>query len=87
MSREIIKAFTALWLFGMYIMLVVTFMAAYQSPEKAVTVTINRAGEAEAEFLMLLGSLFLATVGTLYIMTDVKRGFLERPAGGHAGRA
>lgn len=87
MSRELIKAFTALWLFGMYVLLVVTFMAAYQSPEKAVMVTINRAGEAEVEFLMLLGSLFLATIGTLYIMTDVKRGFLERAVGGPARQA
>ena len=77
MNRGIIKIFTVLWLFGMYITLMLTFMAAYQSPDKAVMVTINQAGEAEVEFFMLMGALFLATMGTVYIITDIKRDFME----------
>ena len=82
MNREILKIFTVLWLFGMYITLLLTFMAAYQSPDKAVMVTINQAGEAEVEFFMLLGALFLATMGTVYIITDIKRDFMERVVSG-----
>ena len=82
MNREIIKIFTVLWLFGMYITLLLTFMAAYQSPDRVVMVTINQAGEAEVEFFMLLGALFLATMGTFYIITDIKRDFMERAVSG-----
>jgi hypothetical protein len=87
MKREIIKMFSVLWLFGMYITLMLTFVAAYQSPEKAVMVTINQAGEAGVELFVLMGALFLATMGMLYIITDIKRDFMEGVASGPARQA
>jgi hypothetical protein len=81
MKRTILKTFTVLWLFGMYIVLMLTFMAAYQSPDRAVRVAINQAGEAEVEFFMLLGALFLTTMGTLFIITDIRRDLRGRMIG------
>jgi hypothetical protein len=78
MNREIIKAFTVLWLFGMYIVLLLTFTAAYQAPDKVVTVAIDHAGEAEVEFFMLMGALFVTTMGTAFIITDMKKDLSER---------
>ncbi len=78
MKRTILKTFTVLWLFGMYVVLLLTFMAAYQAPDKAVRVVIDQADEAEVEFFMLLGALFLTTMGTLFIITDIRKDFSER---------
>lgn len=81
MKRTVLKTFTVLWLFGMYLVLVLTFMAAYQSPDKAVSVAVNQANEAGVEFFMLLGALFLTTIGTLFIITDIRKDFRERMSG------
>jgi hypothetical protein len=80
MRLTVLKTFTILWLFGMYLMLLVTFMTAYQSPEKSVKVTINQQSEAEIEFFMLTGALFVSTLGTLMIITDIKRDYGKRIA-------
>ena len=78
MKRTMLKAFTVLWLFGMYLVLVFTFMTAYQSPDKAVRITINQIDEAEVEFLMIIGSLFITAMGMFYIITDIRKDFSER---------
>ena len=80
MKMTILKTFTVLWLFGMYVILLLTFMTAYQSPEKLVRVTINSQNEAEVEFFMLTGALFLSTLGTLFLITDIKRDYGQRMA-------
>lgn len=57
MRRTALKLFTIMWLLGMYIMLLTTFLVAYQSPQKAVRVAINQYNEAQMEFFMLTGAL------------------------------
>ena len=78
MKRTILKSFTMLWLFGMYIALLSTFLAAYQSPDKAVTVDINVYEEANIELFVVLLSLFLSTVGMLYIFSDIMGNLNQR---------
>ena len=78
MKLTVLKTFTILWLFGMYLMLLATFMTAYQSPDKSVRVTINQQNEAGTEFLMLSGALFLSTLGTLMIITDIRKDYGRR---------
>ena len=78
MKRTLLKTFTVLWLLGMYIVLMFTFMTAYASPQKAVRVAIDMYSEANFEFYMLLASLGLSLIGTLYIMADIKNDLLER---------
>jgi hypothetical protein len=72
MKRTFLKTFTVLWLFGMYLVLIMTFMAAYQSPSKTVSVAINHYQEANVEFFMLLGSLFITTAGALMLLIDIR---------------
>jgi hypothetical protein len=78
MKREVLKAFTVLWLMGMYIVMIATFMAAYQSPAKTVLVTINQFSEANLEFFMLLGALFLSAAGSLMLLIYIRRDFVTR---------
>jgi nitrate reductase gamma subunit len=78
MKLAILKIFTVLWLMGMYLTLMLTFIAAYDSPQKAVRVAINNYQEANMEMAMLLGSLFVSTIGTAYLILDIRKDFLER---------
>jgi hypothetical protein len=78
MKQTILKTFTVLWLFAMYLVLLFTFIAAYQSPDKAVAVTINQYSEAQLELFILLLSLFLSTVGILYLLTDIRNNLNQR---------
>jgi hypothetical protein len=77
MRKTILKTFTVLWLMGMYIVLLWTFMAAYASPAKSVRVAIDLYNEAHFEFYMLVISLGISLIGTLYIIGDIKNDFLE----------
>jgi hypothetical protein len=77
MKRTILKTFTVLWLLGMYVVLMFTFMTAYASPQKAVRVAIDQYSEAQFEFYMLIASLGLSLIGTIYIITDIKNDFLK----------
>jgi hypothetical protein len=77
MKLAILKMFTVMWLLGMYIVLVWTFMAAYQSPHKAVSIMINNYNEAQAEFYMLLGSLIPAFLGAIFILSDIRNEYAE----------
>jgi hypothetical protein len=78
MKLAILKIFTVLWLMGMYLMLMLTFIAAYDSPQKAVRVAIDNYQEANMEMVMLLGSLFVSTLGAAFLISDIKRDFMER---------
>lgn len=78
MKLAILKIFTILWLMGMYLMLMLTFIVAYDSPQKAVRVAIDNYKEANTEMVMLLGALFVSTIGTAFLISDIKRDFLER---------
>jgi hypothetical protein len=78
MKLAILKIFTVLWLMGMYLMLMLTFIVAYDSPQKAVRVAIDNYQEANMEMVMLLGALFVSTLGTAFLISDIKNDFLER---------
>jgi hypothetical protein len=78
MKLAILKIFTVLWLMGMYLVLTFTFIAAYDSPQKAVRVDINNYQEANVEMFMLLGALFVSTMGTAYLISDIRKDFIER---------
>lgn len=78
MRKTILKTFTVMWLLGMYIVLVWTFMAAYASPQKAVRVMIDSYNEANVEFLMLAGSFLLSLAGAFYIIGDIRKDYFER---------
>lgn len=78
MKRTILKSFTILWLFGMYVVLLSTFLAAYQSTDKAVTVDINMYNEANIELFVVLLSLFISTIGMLYIFSDIMGNLNQR---------
>jgi hypothetical protein len=78
MKRTILKAFSVLWLLGMYSVLFITFLSAYHSPEKAVMVTINQSGEAQFELYMLSAGLMMAFMGTLLIIGDIRNDMLFR---------
>jgi len=78
MRLAILKIFTVLWLMGMYMTLMLTFIAAYDSPQKAVKITINNYQEANMEIAMLLGALFISAIGAAFLILDIKKDFLER---------
>ena len=78
MKRTMLKAFTMMWLFGMQIVLVSTFLSAYQIPEKAVIVEIDNYNEADIELFIVLGSLFLTTVGMFYVFSDINNNLAQR---------
>jgi hypothetical protein len=78
MRRTVVKTFTILWLFGMYLILFNTFIMAYNAPDKVVRVAINHQNEAELEMFMLLGGMFVALLGTAYIILDIKNDFILR---------
>lgn len=78
MKWMVLKAFTVLWLVGMYLAMMFTFAMAYQSPEKAVKVDINQANEADLEFVMLSLGLFVTLVGAAFIMRDIRSDFFNR---------
>jgi len=78
MKLALLKIFTVLWLMGMYLTLVVTFIVAYQNPHKAVTVLINSYDEANSELAMLMAALFITTIGTAFLVSDIRKEFLER---------
>jgi hypothetical protein len=78
MKLAILKIFTVLWLMGMYLMLMLTFIVAYDSPQKAVRVAINSYQEANVEMVMLLGALFISTLGTAFLISDIRKDFLQR---------
>ncbi|MCX6815160.1 MAG: hypothetical protein NTY20_05935 [Candidatus Aenigmarchaeota archaeon] len=78
MKLAILKIFTVLWLMGMYLTLMITFIVAYQSPQKAVRVVVNNYNEANTEMLMLLAALFITTLGTAFLISDIRRDFLDR---------
>ena len=78
MKLAILKIFTVLWLMGMYLTLMITFIVAYQSPQKAVRVVINNYNEANTEMLMLLAALFITTLGTAFLISDIRRDYLKR---------
>jgi hypothetical protein len=78
MKRTMLKLFTVLWLFSMYVMLVWTFMSAYQSPYKSVTVLIDKYSEAQVEFYMLSAGFAFAALGSAFLIFDIRRDFLSR---------
>jgi len=78
MKIAILKVFTVLWLMGMYLTLMLTFIVAYDSPQKAVRVSINSYQEANMEMAMLMGALFATTIGTAFLISDIRKDFLER---------
>jgi hypothetical protein len=78
MKLTILKAFTMLWLMGMYVILIITFMSAYQSPDKTVRIAVNMSSEANLEFVMLTSALFASTLGSLFIFSDIRRSFNQR---------
>jgi len=78
MKLTLLKIFTVMWLIGMYLILMLTFIAAYQSPQKAVRVVINNYNEADTEMLMLMGALFITTLGTAFLISDIRRDYLQR---------
>ena len=78
MKVAILKIFTVLWLMGMYLTLMLTFIVAYQSPQKAVRVVINSYSEANFEMAMLMGALFITTIGTAFLISDIRRDYLKR---------
>ncbi|HJW97419.1 MAG TPA: hypothetical protein VJ485_04625 [archaeon] len=78
MRKTILKTFTVMWLLGMYIVLIWTFMAAYASPQKAVRVMIDNYNEANMEFFMLAGSFVMSLAGTFYIIGDIKKDYFSR---------
>ena len=78
MKRTMLKSFAILWLFGMYIVLMFTFIAAYQTPDKSVMVTVNKYNEANIELFILGLSLFLSTLGMFYIFTDIRNNLNQR---------
>jgi len=78
MKLAILKIFTVLWLMGMYLTLMLTFIMAYDSPQKTVRLAINNYQEANAEMAMLLGSLFISAIGAAFLILDIKKDFLER---------
>ena len=78
MKLTIIKSFTMLWLLAMYIILVITFMSAYQSPDKTVRVAVNLSNEANLEFVMLTAALFISTLGSLFIFSDIRDSLNQR---------
>ena len=77
MKKTILKTFTVLWLLGMYVVLMFTFMTAYASPQKAVKVAIDQYNEANLEFYMLIASLGLSVLGAMYIIGDIRNDFLR----------
>jgi hypothetical protein len=80
MKIAALKVFTILWLLGMYVILLLAFAAAYQSPGKTVTISINMINEANFEFIVLLFALFVTTVGAFFLMIDIKNDYLSRVA-------
>ena len=80
MRKTILKTFTVMWLLGMYMVLMWTFMAAYANPQKAVRVMIDNYDEANIEFFMLTGSFALSMLGTFYIIVDIRRDYFQRVA-------
>lgn len=75
MKRTILKAFTMLWLFGMFVVLMATFLAAFQSPTKTVTISIDTYNEANFELAMMTAALFIVTVGTIFVLADIKNDY------------
>ena len=80
MKLAILKIFTVLWLMGMYLTLMLTFIVAYDSPQKAVRITINSYQEANMEMAMLMGALFASTIGAGLLILDARKDFMERNA-------
>jgi len=78
MKLTLLKVFTVLWLMGMYILLMATFITAYGSPQKAVRVEINSFQEANLEIVMLLVALLVSCIGAAFLISDISRDFLER---------
>jgi heme/copper-type cytochrome/quinol oxidase subunit 1 len=78
MKLTLLKIFTILWLMGMYLMLMATFITAYGSPQKAVRVDINAYQEANLEMAMLLGAFFASFVGAGLLISDIRKEFLQR---------
>ncbi len=78
MKLTMLKTFSVVWLFGMYIVLLLTFLAAFQNPDKTVTIAINLSNEAVFEFYMLTAALFISTLGTLFIISDIKKDYSRR---------
>jgi hypothetical protein len=78
MKLTMLKTFSVVWLFGMYVVLLLTFLAAFQNPDKTVTVAINLSNEAVFEFYMLTGTLFITTLGTMFIISDIKKDYSRR---------
>ncbi|MEM5812330.1 MAG: hypothetical protein QXN71_01470 [Candidatus Aenigmatarchaeota archaeon] len=83
MLRSLIKTFTLLWLLGMYLVLMATFMVAYQSPHKAVRIMIDNYKEAQIELIMLTGGFLIAFLGSCYLFMDIKRDYIKGVSFGH----
>jgi hypothetical protein len=80
MKRTLLKTFTMLWLLGMYIILVFTFLQAFQSPDKSVRVMIDYHSEANIELLMLSSALVVTVIGSYLIFSDISRHYSQRVA-------
>jgi len=55
-----------LFMFGMFILLFITFLTAYNNPSNSVLVTINELGEAKSE-LVLLSMLFTLGISSVVL--------------------
>ena len=78
MKRTALKAFTVLWLFGMFVVLMATFLTAYQSPTKTVSISIDTYDEANIELMMMIFGLFIVTIGTVLILADIRNDYNAR---------
>ncbi|MEM5798196.1 MAG: hypothetical protein QXP39_01775 [Candidatus Aenigmatarchaeota archaeon] len=71
MKGVIIRLFTLSIYLTVYIVLLLTFMTAWTSPEKAVKITIDSYSEAGIEFFLLVGSIIPVLYGTVCFIDDM----------------
>ena len=65
--RELVKMIGVFLLFGMFLTLYIVFLGAYQNPEKAAIVYINRFNEAGIEFYLLFPVVFILGLFSVYL--------------------
>lgn len=70
MEKELVKGMIAAIGLGCLvtaqILIYLTFMGAYYTPEKEILVTVNEYGEAEIEYWLMLLVTFIMTPFTIY---------------------
>lgn len=74
LTRDLVKDLGVLWAFGLSVLLFAIWAAAYASPNRAVTISINTLGEAQLELLVWTIVVPILTLALHYYVEDEVRG-------------